>query len=854
MSSQKIADFFAEIGIKVSDRSLKALEKNLEKIVKKLEAAESRGRAMSGILRGTSKAADAENKSLQAGNKILAERQKRYEGLNRVTAKAQEINRKALALSRRQSAFAGGGYDGYYRKHFMAVKAKADNAGIWRKNFREALGNLTPKAQGNLKSRQAMYENLFGITQASGANSAAWRNNFRNSLAGMTAAGDGSRIKNERARQMMYNNLFGAVDTKAQERIAAEIEKAHGKALEMDRRRTAEMERRTKAEALAEKRLQALAAKTAAIREAGAAKAAAMLRAAEMRQQQVARAVGRPRASGFNGAAVGGAFGALSSHIAGFLPGFGAAYALANANRIGQEIQGQKMALTAVTGNEGAGAAAMGRLRNMGNEIGFDWRAVSGSFTKMLASGKGAGMDQATTEQIFRSMTEYGRVMGLDGEAMKGSLRAVEQMMNKGQVMAEELKNQLGERFPAAVSLMAKAMSKKEGKEVTTAQLLKMMENGQVKSDVLVQFAQVLSEEARVGGALEKAMRSTAAEQARFNNSVSGMIETMWESGLDEGFGRVFGTMSKFIDENEAGFKRLGQGLNTLSYIFQAFVNGLKIGLSTFSDLANYAGMSDTALAGLLFTALSMLNPFTRFVSIAVGLGAALEDLYVYSQGGISVFGEWKKSLDGPTLAAVDKFEQRLSKFANSAQTMLSNIGTLFSNLATALGEGGIVNAAFRGILDIFGSMIDRLSTLFDLLGKLAAGDFAGAGGIVGSTIVSNGAAIGGKLIQGADAILPGNPFGAIRDAGGGAIDYILDNTPEKQRQRRMQEMIDRQKAWEESRSGKTGDIPKVENSGNTINITIPGSNDPDSTAKAVREELSTLFQITNTSFPEEYA
>lgn len=857
MASQKIAEFFAELGIKVSERSLRTLEKNLSKIVQKLEAVESRGRAMSGILKGTSKAADAENKSIQAGNKVLAERQKRWENVARAVRKVQKVNNATVAKqrqSRAESAFLSPAFKGYYDKHFLKVKAVGKNGGVWKKDFQRQLKALSSSGGGNLKARQAMYESLFGGPTGIATNGKAWQNKFQSSIAALTANSAGMKPGALRAQQNMYDNLFGAVDTRAQEKLRNEIEKAHAKALQMDKRRTAEAARRATIEQNNEKRLQALAAKTAAIKEAGAAKAAAIVKAAEIASQRVAgRSIGRPR-SGFSGAAIGGSIGAAGSAVAGFLPGFGAAYALANANRISQEIQGQKMALTAVTGSEKAGAEAMGRLRSMGNEIGFDWRAVSGSFTKMLASGKGAGMAQGTTEQIFRSMAEYGRVMGLDPEAMKGSLRAVEQMMNKNQVMAEELKNQLGERFPAAVSLMAKAVSRKEGKEVSTADLLKMMEDGKVKSDVLVQFAEVISEEARVGGALEKAMRSTAAQQQRFNNSVSQMLEWMSEAGMDEGFGRVFGSMAKFIDTNEAGIKRIGVALNDLSKIFQAVVNGLNITLAGFSNFSNALGIADTTLAGLLVTGLAMLNPFTRIFTILSGVMAIIEDLYVYSQGGVSVFGEWMKGLDGESFNAIKEFENKLGTLSDTAQTLGKNLLDAFRNFSEYMDENGVGGKVLRGTVNVLGFMVDRLTELLGLMSKLAAGDFAGAMGQISSKVLDMGSAVGGLGIQAADSLLPGNPFGAIRDLGGSGINYLIEQGPENQRRLRMEEMIQRQRKWEESRSGKTGDVPSIDNSGAQINITIPGASDPSATAAAVRDELAVMFNLTTSAFPEEVA
>ena len=65
---------------------------------------------------------------------------------------------------------------------------------------------------------------------------------------------------------------------------------------------------------------------------------------------------------------------------------------------------------------------------------------------------------------------------------------AVEQMLSKGKVTAEELRRQLGNSLPGAFNLMAQAAG------VSTAELEKMMKAGQVISeDVLPRFAQVLN-------------------------------------------------------------------------------------------------------------------------------------------------------------------------------------------------------------------------------------------------------------------------------------------------------------------------------------------------------------------------
>src|SRR6056297_815356 len=78
-------------------------------------------------------------------------------------------------------------------------------------------------------------------------------------------------------------------------------------------------------------------------------------------------------------------------------------------------------------------------------------------------------------------------------------MKALQQMMSKGKVSAEELRQQLGERMPGSIQIMASSLG------VTTQELFKMMENGELLSDeVLPKF----------GRELQKVFGGEASEQA----------------------------------------------------------------------------------------------------------------------------------------------------------------------------------------------------------------------------------------------------------------------------------------------------------------------------------------------------
>lgn len=376
MASQKIADFFAQIGIKVDEKSIKNLDKafdGLERSLHNMEvSAKKAGSKISSGLDSFAKKENKLNKEMTKGNKLLIQRDNIRKRLRRQTE------------GPRQTIRAGD-------------KVWGDLS--YLDPVRKSMSNKAYNMQ------HAMYKSLFGD--------------------------DGADVAEEnRQKNLAKAQKEHAVRMERLARLQEKADKAKEKAARV-------------AENVA-KREQLMAQRTAAIREAGAKRAAAIIEAAEIRAQAMANRVARGGGSGgsgrgfsvMGGATVGGALGSASSSVAGLLPGFGAGWSLINLNRINQEIQANRLAMTAVTGSEQAGAEQSAWLENLANTVGFDYRQTMPAYTKMLASGTSSGFSTESVQNIFQGVSEYGRVMGLDTESMKGSMRALEQIMNKGQVMS----------------------------------------------------------------------------------------------------------------------------------------------------------------------------------------------------------------------------------------------------------------------------------------------------------------------------------------------------------------------------------------------------------------------------------
>lgn len=409
----------------------------------------------------------------------------------------------------------------------------------------------------------------------------------------------------------------------------------------------------------------------------------------------------------------------------GAIPGLGAAFAFSQMNTIQQQMQGQANAMTAVMGGEAQGREQSAWVKNLSNTVGLDYRQVAPSYNKMLASGKTSGMSTEGVQSIFQGVSEYGRVMGLDSEAMKGSMRAIEQMMNKGQVMSEELKGQLAERLPGAISAMAESAGFGTDAD-SVAKLFKAMENGEVKSNaVLEKFAAILAERARQGGALEKAMRSTAAEQARMNNAFTDAVMTFSAGGFDAGMASFFRTLADAMSRAEPLIKALGGAFEVLVRPLNAVFTLIGDLGEAWPDLAKSIGVSEKALATLAVAAGAFLLPFGGVLVTVSALALALEDLVTYSKGGESLFGNWVANTEGAQ-EAVDKIV-----FAfDHLKAAMADVGYAFDELKTKFPEvfdGVELDNPLVKALEAISGYVDNIASGLDRVAAVMRGDFSGA-------------------------------------------------------------------------------------------------------------------------------
>jgi tape measure domain-containing protein len=147
--------------------------------------------------------------------------------------------------------------------------------------------------------------------------------------------------------------------------------------------------------------------------------------------------------------------------------------------------------------NAASGEAAFNRLFEVAQKLGIGFQELSEGFVSFGIASRAAGFSAKTTEDIFVRVATALRAAGAGSLQTQRAFYALQQMLSKGVVAAEELRRQLGEALPGASDLMTKAYNRLHpAQQVTNLGFTKLLENGKIISrEILPEFSRVLEEE-----------------------------------------------------------------------------------------------------------------------------------------------------------------------------------------------------------------------------------------------------------------------------------------------------------------------------------------------------------------------
>lgn len=360
---------------------------------------------------------------------------------------------------------------------------------------------------------------------------------------------------------------------------------------------------------------------------------------------------GRGNRSGVGGF-IGGLIGNPMGLAATLIPGVGLGWGIRESVIQGRNLQSTQLAYQALLGKEG-GNAQLSSILEMSRSMKMDFAPTADMFKGLLASSVNvAGLGKTKQERagkaqdIFRGVSSYGLALGLDDEKMKGALVAITQMMDKGQVYSEELRQQLAERMPGAIQILAKSMG------VTTEQLYQMLKDGKVISaEVLPKMAAEMEKIAKDSGALSKYLTSSLAAQRVFRTEVSVFLDKIFKAGADEGIAKFFNMMTRaviWLGEVVGG--PIGKGIAWFFDLLKRLVDAVMVpvsGLVQAFDMLHWS-LKTVVIGGAAFVAMlfqwqrvmALLNFATNPLFLFfTALYLVLDDIAVWMRGGKSALG-----------------------------------------------------------------------------------------------------------------------------------------------------------------------------------------------------------------------
>ncbi|HCO9615947.1 TPA: tape measure protein, partial [Escherichia coli] len=196
-------------------------------------------------------------------------------------------------------------------------------------------------------------------------------------------------------------------------------------------------------------------------------------------------------------------------------------------------------------------------IQDLTQITGMDTTETQAQFASFGASAT-TTMGLEGSEELFKNLTGYARLMGRSDEQIQRALTAVSQMASKGQVMAEELKGQLSEALPGATQAFAKALG------LTEKQLFDKMKNGDVKaSDALPKFAKELGSQINSRGGWKAIQDSTQTMLGNLKNTWNNSLTDIFR-GSENGLQDFTRSLTTLLNSLGGSGKSLGESLGSL--------------------------------------------------------------------------------------------------------------------------------------------------------------------------------------------------------------------------------------------------------------------------------------------------
>jgi tape measure domain-containing protein len=220
----------------------------------------------------------------------------------------------------------------------------------------------------------------------------------------------------------------------------------------------------------------------------------------------------------------------------------------------GAQLQQLRASLSAVTGSLAQGRDAFSSIVSVANQYGLSITTLATQFRSLSAATRGTALEGADTAKLFSTLAAASRTFGLSTEQTGRALLAFQQIVSKGVVSQEELRQQLAEALPGSAQIAARAFGR------TTEQMDAMLKKGVDMVQFVRAFtAQLASELPKSTGAIETASQAFT----RLGNEILLLKDRLAQSGILQFFGDLAGKAASLLEGGRTEAEQRARAVQT---------------------------------------------------------------------------------------------------------------------------------------------------------------------------------------------------------------------------------------------------------------------------------------------------
>jgi tape measure domain-containing protein len=361
------------------------------------------------------------------------------------------------------------------------------------------------------------------------------------------------------------------------------------------------------------------------------------------------------------------------------------------------------------TGGANEAAEAMSFITSEVDRLGIALMPSTEGFSNFAAAAKGTALEGQGARDIFTGLSQAAATLSLASDQTSGAMKALEQIMSKGNVQAEELRGQLGERIPGAFQIASRAMG------VTTQELNKMLDRGEVLStEFLPKFAAELKRTFT-----EPVPRAVRAVN-EFSNSFILLKKSLADAGISQALTNIRIVAAELMKQFIALDPPVRRSMLAIAAISAAIGPLLFVGGKMFSLFGSLIGVFGKARVGLIKLVAGVAGLVIPLAAAALGVallidafGSLLPSTQTIGKAFIWVQGIWKETVDF-WKGVVGNILGNTKTLSEGQKTAVEFIAKVWLSLKIAW------NAVAVGLQTIVKGITDGISGMLDFLAGVA--------------------------------------------------------------------------------------------------------------------------------------